>query len=308
MRGRHHKWFLTWLAALTLAVAPALPALAAATITLDPTEGVAGSAFVVEGKGFKAGELIRIQWDDENLGAPINADAYGAFTVELTVPADATAGEHEVSATGTPPGGSTATATFTVIAAAPTTTTTAPAGETTTTTAAPGEEDTTTTTEDEGTTTTTVAEDDGGGLVFATDFHMNPDEGSPGEEFEISATLTGGIDRVDLWLGRVRLGQPVTVGSDGFFTATRTVPDLEPGLYWLTIQTSDGEIISARPFEVLEGPAGPTPLLPRDFAFSGLGYAILAAVLLIALLSVWWIWRRPKKEKEPEPPPGGDSG
>jgi hypothetical protein len=298
MRRRHLDWLLTWLAALTLAVAPALPALAGdATITLDPAEGAPGSLFVVSGKDFKAGERIRIQWDGENLGAPITADAYGAFTVELTVPADATADDYEVSATGTPPGGSTATATFTVIAAAETTTT-APAEETTTTS---GEDGTTTTTEEEETTTTTEGDD--GALVFATDFQMNPDEGSPGEEFEISATLTGSIEKVDLWLGKTRLGQPVTVGSDGSFRATRTIPEVEPGLYWLTIQTSDGEIISARTFEVLEGPEGPTPLLPGDFAFSELGYAILAGAILVALLSVWWMWRRPKKEKETQPPP-----
>ncbi|MFQ5523736.1 MAG: T9SS type A sorting domain-containing protein [Acidimicrobiia bacterium] len=297
------------------------PALGSPTITLDPSEGPAGSVFLVEGNGFPAGEKIRIRWEDKSLGPPVVVNASGGFSVFRTVPVDATPGDYLVSAVLQPGGNIIVSATFTVVVdstttttALGTTTTTQPAATTTTTASA------TTTTAPSATTTpgagTTTTE---AGLVFVVEFSADPPEGPPGTEFELEARFVGPIKRVKIWMGDVRLGRPVAV-TDGKLRATLTVPDLESGLYWLRIETNDGEIITARSYEVVaEDSSLANPGSQAALSLRSPAYLILAGLLLVALLSVWWMWRKPKEEEgapqatvsgpdDTAPPPGTPEG
>ncbi len=285
------------LAAVTVAaivVASANPALASPTILLDPSEGLPGTEFVVSGNGFPTGEKVQLRWEGKPLGRPVTVDASGSFAVLRSVPIDAIPGEYLVTAS-LHPGDVVASATFTVAAGAPTTTTTAPADETTTTTA--GGTATTTTTEASTTSTTVTGET--GGLVFAVALSIDPPHGPPGTEFEVEGRFTGPVKRVKVWMGDVRLGPPVAVGSNGLLAETFTVPELDPGLYWLRIETLDGEIITARTYKVTERDDTASTPSPPGLAWSvtSTAYLVLALLLLVALLSVWWMWRKTEEEE-----------
>ena len=70
--------------------------------------------------------------------------------------------------------------------------------------------------------------------------------------------LTGKLAKVHLWMDGKRLGTPLTVEEDGSFRATRTIPGLTPGTYWLRLKTPSGEVLATSAFRVLEAAEGAT--------------------------------------------------
>ncbi|WP_415282192.1 hypothetical protein [Candidatus Nitrososphaera sp. FF02] len=84
-----------------------------ATITLDPDSGVAGTNVDIEGENFVANESIMVSFDGTNLSTgTINVGSDGEFSTTVTVPDDAPAGEHDLTASDS--AGTEATETFTV--------------------------------------------------------------------------------------------------------------------------------------------------------------------------------------------------
>ena len=89
-----------------------------ATITLSPTSGFA--ALTITGRGFMSGSLITIGWDGTYPIPTVPQTIYaqeGSFTAIITVPTQATPGQHWVTARGIVTGypDETATAPFLVI-------------------------------------------------------------------------------------------------------------------------------------------------------------------------------------------------
>jgi uncharacterized protein YkwD len=127
-----------WLALVLLSIAfAAIPAAgadaAAPALTVRPGGGAPGTDVIVEGDGFPDRTRVTLSWDGASAGLPrARAGRDGSFSVRLTVPADATAGQHTVGASAD---GSQASTTFqvTVPAGAPTATATRPAATATAT-------------------------------------------------------------------------------------------------------------------------------------------------------------------------------
>ncbi|MDK1009885.1 MAG: hypothetical protein QGM48_02155, partial [Actinomycetota bacterium] len=212
--------------AVLAAVLLAAPVLAAGTIALDPSQGASGDTFKISGEGFGAREQVQVRWDGSPLGGSVRTDADGAFTVTHAVPADTQLGEHTIAARGLQ-SDVIAEATFTVIESAGTTTTTTPSD------------------------TTTTADTENGVSVVVTEFSVEPAEATPGSQIEVNGMLTGKLAKVHLWLDDQRLGTPLKVEKDGSFQATRTIPDLTPGTYWLRLKTPNGHVLLTSGFRVL---------------------------------------------------------
>jgi hypothetical protein len=74
----------------------------AGSIRLDVRSGPPGTPVQVEAWGFASGELVKITFVDASRGRTllkkVKADATGAFTVEITIPPNATAGRQRVKA------------------------------------------------------------------------------------------------------------------------------------------------------------------------------------------------------------------
>ncbi|MFE2412963.1 hypothetical protein ACFXDE_31955 [Kitasatospora sp. NPDC059408] len=95
---------------------------APATLAADPGQGAPGSATTVSGTGFAcpAGDAVALAWDT---GAPPvsgTPDADGHLATRITVPPDATVGDHTVRASCASVPGITADAHFHALAPAPT--------------------------------------------------------------------------------------------------------------------------------------------------------------------------------------------
>ncbi|MDK1291750.1 MAG: hypothetical protein QGM46_05310, partial [Actinomycetota bacterium] len=243
--------------AVLAAVLLAAPVLAAGTIALDPSQGASGDTFEISGEGFGTRERVQIRWDGSPLGGSVRTDADGAFTVTHAVPADTQLGEHTIAARGLQ-SDVIAEATFTVIESAGTTTT---SSDTTTTSS-----DTTTTSSDTTTTssdTTTTADTENGVSVVVTEFSVEPAEATPGSQIEVKGILTGKLAKVHLWLDDQRLGTPLKVEKDGSFQATRTIPDLTPGTYWLRLKTPNGHVLLTSGFRVLAAAEDTTTTVPE---------------------------------------------
>ncbi len=89
-----HRRFLASLLGLALLVAVgAVDALAATTVALWVAVGPPTTMTRVKGSGFGAGEAIDVYFDatDEVLAV---GDGTGAFSLQIVVPASATAGNH----------------------------------------------------------------------------------------------------------------------------------------------------------------------------------------------------------------------
>src|SRR5215210_7455129 len=99
------------LAALTLGTSS--DSLAAnATLTLRPSSAPPGSAVTADGAGFQRDIIIEILLDGSRTGMPTTrSDGSGRFSVVITVPATATAGNHAVAARKAGTNGKLATAT-----------------------------------------------------------------------------------------------------------------------------------------------------------------------------------------------------
>jgi hypothetical protein len=69
---------------------------------LDPTEGPPGTEVTVTGSGWPPGDTIEVRWGTTL--AETTADSNGNIQVSFTVPADATAGEHEIDIKDAEPG------------------------------------------------------------------------------------------------------------------------------------------------------------------------------------------------------------
>lgn len=130
------------LVATAVAAFVAIPALAA-SLTISPSTGVAGSSATVTGAGFTGGSEVLVCWGSASascgsLGAAGASDD-GSFSITVTIPGDASPGDWTVSACGLDPEtpGScalTASTFFGVVAPATTTTTTTTTSTTTTST------------------------------------------------------------------------------------------------------------------------------------------------------------------------------
>jgi len=79
------------------------PASASPSVTLSPSHGQPGDIFVISGRGFDAGEMVRITWDGSQLGGLVPADGVGAFTATRTVPQAAQPGGYMVETADRPP-------------------------------------------------------------------------------------------------------------------------------------------------------------------------------------------------------------
>jgi hypothetical protein len=88
--------FLLLLAALLLGVFfHSTPALAQATVTLDPTSGPPGTQVTATGSGWTPGREITVRWDDTDL-TTTTVDSSGGFTVSFSVPENASLGEPSI--------------------------------------------------------------------------------------------------------------------------------------------------------------------------------------------------------------------
>lgn len=272
------------------------PASASPSVTLSPSQGQAGDTFVISGRGFDAGEMVRITWDGSQLGGLVPADGDGAFTATRTVPEAAQPGGHMVEAADRPPNTNSASTIFTV-SVSTTTTTSAP-----TTTSVP----TSTTTTDAPTTTTETTDDgtadekttaDG---VSALDFTVSPVEVEPGDEIVVEADLTGAISYVRLRIAGASLGGLVVV-EDGSITARRTVPDLNAGTHSVTLETPGGEFLGSAPIQVVRAGTTTTSALdpisePTD-RVSFFAWTVWAGILLLLLF--WFLpWTRRSLDRE----------
>ena len=140
--GRVHRAGLALIAACLLGGSIlwlALPARAAATISITPSSGPPGTSVIVTGAGFGANEQVRVCWGNvgcANLGRPVTT-ASGEFSASFSVPTnpeDYLPGANTVGVCG--PVSGCAHTVFSVIAPATTIATTTTAPETTTTTIA----------------------------------------------------------------------------------------------------------------------------------------------------------------------------
>jgi hypothetical protein len=301
----------------------AAPALAAATIALDPGLGPPGIAFRVSGEGFDPAEKVQIRWDGSPLSGPVLTDSGGAFSVTYTVPLDAQPGTHRVTARGlkssltaerifnvrlastttTTVLATTTTVPATTTAPAPTTTTAGPppttAAGTPTSTAGSGAVTTTTETGD---ATTLIREEQATAVI---EFSVSPDAVAQGGEIEVKATLTGEVASVELWLDDRALGPPITVGAGGALRVTETVPDLAPGTHTLRLRTIEGRLLATGTIELLSSQTADTGVSDVSDVFdiaslmaNPVGFFALIAMALVAGFSVWLMWKPPRDEKE----------
>lgn len=76
-----------------------------ATLSIDPTSGLAGSSVAVSGTGIATwAPEYDLYWDSAmNLLTSGTADPTGAFATNVTIPADATAGDHLIILSATAP-------------------------------------------------------------------------------------------------------------------------------------------------------------------------------------------------------------
>jgi len=320
---------LGWLvAALAMVVFVEAPALAASTIVLSPAEGFPGDGFQISGGGFAPMEKVQLAWDGAKLGQPISTDGNGAFSASRTVPGSATPGGHFVSAEGRQ-SKLTADALFVVVAPSSTTTTTTSATTTTTTTTSATTTTTTipttTTTVVSATTTpvtsttaataTTAVTSPGAGAETTTtsetiagaepagdtDVAVTPGSASVGAEIEVVAQLGEGIGRVTIWLGEIQLGSDTTVGEGGSLRVTRTVPDVEPGTYWLRVETTGGDLLGLVRFEVA-GPEPSSQATPAESDEGGIWPRGMEAAFLLGLASLGavsaWLVGRPRSDPQ----------
>ena len=171
----------------------------------------------------------------------------------------------------------------------PVTTTTGPGGVTTT---GPG-----------GETTTTIAGQEA--VIAVIEFSVTPDTAPPGAEIEVEAKLAGEVDQLELWLDDRRLGPPIGVGADGSLRVTRTIPDVEPGTHWLRLKTRDGRVLVTQVFDVITDEATETAVTDVGGVFdlgalltNPVGVIAVIVMPLLAGISVWFMWKPSRAEKE----------
>lgn len=76
----------------------------AASLTLSPDSGLAGSPFTISGSEFTAGSTMTVNWDTVELNVSnVNADESGNYSSSAYVPIDASVGLHTVKVTGPSP-------------------------------------------------------------------------------------------------------------------------------------------------------------------------------------------------------------
>jgi len=315
------------LVAFILILTLALPAWAAAGLTLQPSTGEPGDVFVVTGQGFDPGEPVKLTWDGASLGGPIKADDTGGFTATVTVPSDAASGGHQVVASDRPPDQRTATATYvvgaptTTVTTAPTTTTTTAAGSPTTapsdtgggasggggtsgTSGTSGGSGSSTGLGDPGETTQDAPGEDGPPGVEATTLQAVPGESAPGEAVVIEAVLSGEIEAVIFSLGGEALGASQPVAEDGSVRARRVVPALETGTHWLQVETVEGAVLGRVEFEVIEPQMALSPAAIRRTLTAGpLGWLFVFLALALGGLCARYMWSKPKKDDKHQPAP-----
>ena len=87
-------------AVLLVGAAVAWACVPVGTISVNPTEGEAGSQTTVTGTGFSENQRYEIRWDDpaRTLLSTGNADQNGRFSRVVTIPADACRGDHVITA------------------------------------------------------------------------------------------------------------------------------------------------------------------------------------------------------------------
>jgi hypothetical protein len=93
--GRGSFLAVVSLAAL-LAALVSTTTLAAPSVFVNPNTGPAGTVVLVSGLSFPTGHNVRVSWDDASALGNGVVDANGAFAVQVTIPADASAGEHSL--------------------------------------------------------------------------------------------------------------------------------------------------------------------------------------------------------------------
>jgi hypothetical protein len=117
-------WKFGFFAIVLVVMMADAPVAAAAGLSLTPSEGTPGSSFVVTGSGFEPGRNVKVRWDGSGFPGVVTVDDSGTFSVKLTVPGDASRGNHVVSAAETGRGQE-AKARFSVVAPPASTTTSA---------------------------------------------------------------------------------------------------------------------------------------------------------------------------------------
>jgi hypothetical protein len=212
------------------------PALAQSAVTLDPTEGAPGTEVTATGSSWSAGHQVSVQWDDGTELTTTTVDDSGGFTVSFTVPDDAADGQHTVYFVDAPPDGGSGyfiPSTFTVTAPSET---------------PPPEADSAITLDPtEGPPGTTVTIQGSGW--------------TPGETvilwFAVNLEADGSYTEHTIWYD---IGQ-ATVGDDGSFTATFTVPAeaTDSGTQGVSVDTSEASHQAVAFFQVVTDPAETPP-------------------------------------------------
>ncbi|MCH7901918.1 MAG: hypothetical protein IH818_13590 [Acidobacteria bacterium] len=269
---RNRRSFIGGLTAAVLAtVLLAVPALAAGTLGLTPSQGVSGDGFQVSGGGFEASEKVKLKWDGKGFGSPVRTDADGAFTTTRSVPVDAPPGKYIVSATGLQ-SGLKAEAIFTVIEPAATTTTTTTTSPSTTTTV--GE---TTTTAAVGETTTTAAV---GETTSTAPDGETTSTAADGKTSSIAADGETTSTAAD--------GETTTTVADGKTTKTDSNTTTDKA-GWLVAADDNS---TGTGFEFFDNSG------LGDVLITPIGLASAVGVPLFGVLAVWWMWRRPSDDEE----------
>ncbi|MCZ6662239.1 MAG: hypothetical protein O6951_04860, partial [Actinobacteria bacterium] len=174
--------------------------------------------------------------------------------------------------------------------------------------------------EDTTTTAATTATEEGSSVVV-TEFSLKPSEAGAGSQIEVAGMLTGKLAKVHLWLGDQRFGTPITVEENGSFRATRTIPDVAPGTYWLRLKTPNGQVLATHIFHVLAEGEDSSTTTPSEQSgdsdasdISTILWGAILVILLLIAIAVWWMWRRSSdhekavgKPPAERPPEDGDA-
>jgi hypothetical protein len=97
--GRMAGWLVLFVLSLGLQLVTAAPALAA-SLSVSPASGVAGTTVRVDGSGFPASLLVALCWDGSgcsSLGTVLSGSG-STFSATVTIPSGAVVGGHQITA------------------------------------------------------------------------------------------------------------------------------------------------------------------------------------------------------------------
>ncbi|MEM3159924.1 MAG: hypothetical protein QXJ74_03990 [Nitrososphaera sp.] len=241
----------------TPAPTEAVPTVTGATVTIIPESAIAGSQVTVSGVDFAGDQSITLAFDGAPIVTdPITTDPTGSFSAQVSIPADAAPGDHQLTATDG--SGNSMVTNFAVTGTvtgeeAPTPATPATPAPTTPETTTPAPE-TVTPTPPAITTPEATA---------AATLTLDVTSGAAGSSVTIDGSGFGANATVDLMFDGVPVdASPATADATGAFSATATIPaDAAEGSHEILAQDATG--VSASASFTIEAAAGATVTPPE---------------------------------------------